>query len=221
MGGSVANRSFVIGVLLTALVLGVAGSTWILSPTLRERVLLVGLVSGVPGVQAAAARALEDYPTRNAALALVAFVNWAHQPPIDLRRASTTLSTPDHSTAEDRSWTIALLELAKCLPDASKPALDEIDPAERRRLYECLEEKSRAWDQARRPRLELAGKGFRSLCALTGQTFETRCQHHGSSASWGSLTDAQWSHALGSLNGWALQTFGGEILAAASGSSAG
>ena len=147
--------------------------------------------------------------------------SWPHQPPIDLRRASYTLATSDRSTGEDRDWTLALLEQAECLPEAPKPALDEIPRAERRLLYECLEEKSRAWDQARGPRLELAGRGFRSLCALTGQTFETRCQHHGSSASWGSLSDAQWSRALGSLNGWALQTFGGELLAAAGGSSHG
>jgi hypothetical protein len=221
MGESVAKQSFVIGLLLTALAVGVGGSAWVLSPTLRERVLLIGLVSGVSGVQASAARALEDYPTRNAALALVTFVNWAHQPPIDLRRASYTLSRPDRSTTEDRSWTLALLEHAECLGEAPTPALDEIPRAERRGLYECLEEKSGAWEQGRRRRLELAGSGFRSLCALTGQTFDTRCQHHGSSASWGSLTDAEWSRALGSLNGWALQAFGGEILAAASGSSKG
>lgn len=215
------KRGFVIGLLLAALLLGLVGSSWMLSPTLRERVLLLGLVSGVSGVQAGAARALRDYPTRATALALVTFVNWAHQPPIDLRRASSTLARPDDSTREDRISTLALLDRAACLPRASDTALAEIPRAERRRLYECLEAKGRAWDEARRPRLELAGKGFRSLCALTGHTFETRCQHHGGSVSWGSMTDAEWSRALGSLNGWALQTFGGELLAAATGGSQG
>jgi hypothetical protein len=215
MGRSVAKRGFVIGMLLAALVASVGASTWKLSPTLRERVFLLGLASGVPVVQAGAARALEDYPTRATALALVAFVNWAHQPPIDLRRASHALARPDRATTEDLAWTLALLERASCLPEGSEPALAGISQGERRLLYECLEEKGDTWEQARRPRLELAGSGFRSLCTLTGQTFETRCQHHGGSASWGSLTDTQWSRALGSLNGWALQTFGGELLAAA------
>jgi hypothetical protein len=213
----VPKRGLIIGLLLAALVAGI-GATWTLSPTLRERVFLLGLASGVPVVQAGAARALEDYPTRSTALALVAFVHWAHQPPIDLRPASHTLATPDRATAEDRAWTLALLERSGCLPQGSELALGEIPQGERRRLYECLEEKSDAWEQARRPRLELAGSGFRSLCALTGQTFETQCRHYGSSASWGSLSDAQWSRALGSLNGWALQTLGGELLATAAGS---
>ena len=90
-------------------------------------------------------------------------------------------------------------------------------------LHACLEQKKQAWDELRRPQLELAGKGFRSLCKLTGRTFETRCQihGHGGSASWGTLTDAEWSRALGVLNGWALETFGGELLASAAGSRAG
>jgi hypothetical protein len=217
----VTKRGVLIGSVLAALVVGIAGSAWSLSPTLRERVLLLGLVTGIPAVQTASARALEDYPTHATALALVTFVNWAHEPPIDLQRASLTLAKPDRGSADDLVFTLALLERAGCVPEAAPPALAKLSRAERRQLYECLERKKKAWDELRRPRLELAGSGFRSLCTLTGQTFETRCRHHGGSSSWGSLTDAEWSRALGSLNGWALGTFGGEMLAAAAGSSKG
>jgi len=57
----------------------VLGAGWIyvfkLSPIIAEKVLIVALFSKMPPIQRVAIKALRDYPTKHAALALVVFIN--------------------------------------------------------------------------------------------------------------------------------------------------
>jgi hypothetical protein len=66
-----------LGILLVAplVIGGLLLGAWHVSPALRERSLEIVLAFGPYPVKKYAAGALRDYPTRNAALALVAFLN--------------------------------------------------------------------------------------------------------------------------------------------------
>ena len=73
------RRKVLAAVGAAALGVMVLGTTWMyvfkLTPVVTEKLLIVALYSRVPPVQRVAIKALRDYPTKHAAIALVAFIN--------------------------------------------------------------------------------------------------------------------------------------------------
>ena len=73
------RRKVLAAVGAVALGVMVLGATWMyvfkLTPVVTEKLLIVALYSRVPPVQRVAIKALRDYPTKHAAIALVAFIN--------------------------------------------------------------------------------------------------------------------------------------------------
>lgn len=73
------RRKVLAAVGAAALGVMVLGATWMyvlkLTPVVTEKLLIVALYSRVPPVQRVAIKALRDYPTKHAAIALVAFIN--------------------------------------------------------------------------------------------------------------------------------------------------
>jgi hypothetical protein len=131
-----------------------------LTTVVAEKALIVALFSRVPPVQRVAIQQLRGYPTRHAAIALVAFIN---------------------------------LKNLQEMPDPKKPDTPE-DKARRR---------------AQRVRdLALAERATETLCLLSGQSFGTYFKRERYGHSWGSLSEEKWPTVLGSVDRWALETFG-------------
>ncbi len=79
------------------------------------------------------------------------------------------------------------------MPDPKKPDTPE-DQARRR---------------AQRVRdLELAERATETLCLLSGQSFGTYFKRERYGHSWGRLSEDKWPTVLGSVDRWALETFG-------------
>jgi hypothetical protein len=88
-------------------------ATWMyvfkVTPVVAEKMLVAALFSRVPPVQQVAIKALRDYPTRHAAIALVAFINLKNlQEPEDPKRPWT----PEEK-AKKRQQRIRDLKLAE------------------------------------------------------------------------------------------------------------
>jgi hypothetical protein len=197
-----------------------AGVGWSSSVSFREKVLLVGLASGIDEVQSESAKALRDHPSTTAAVALLAFVNVKYRPPLDTRGLEQAFTHPERASEADRARVAEMLARFECPPGAEHP----IDPrrlseAERETIAACMREKYEIFEEEREKDAKVADRGLLSLCILTGHDFGTHYEKTGSGYSWGSLSDERWARALGRLNGWAFETFAvdaiGGILAAA------
>jgi hypothetical protein len=197
-----------------------AGVAWSSSVSFREKVLLVGLASGVDEIQRESANSLRDYPSTTSAVALLAFVNLKYRPPLDTRGLEEAFRHPERASDPERERVTKMLARLECPPGAEHP----IDPrrlsdAERETIAACMREKYEVFEEEREKDAKVAERGLLSLCVLTGHDFGTYYEKTGTGYSWGSLSDERWGRALGRLNGWAFETFAvdaiGGVLAAA------
>lgn len=200
-------------VVLPLLAAAGAGAAWISSVSFREKVLLVGLASGVDEIQRASADALRDYPSTMSAVGLLAFVNLKYRAPLDTRGLEEAFNHPEDASEADLQRVTEMLALFECPPGAEHP----VDPrrlsdADREGIVSCMRQKYELFEAERKRDAKVAERAFLSLCVLTGHDFGTYYEKTPGGYSWGSLSDDRWSRALARLNGWALETFAVDAL---------
>ncbi len=154
------------------------------SPSVTEKALMLGLISGHPWIQKSCAEKLRDYPTKTTVLTLVAFVNLKHPRP-------TERFLEFKKEAEEKK--------KKASPDSFQLSRDE---------YSALEERAKREATLQEP---LASEALISLGFLTGHSFGSYFKEEKYGYSWGTLSESDWKKVLGEMNAWALKTFGGRL----------
>jgi hypothetical protein len=205
------GRRFAIGLLVAALGSGVGfGSAWAWSPGFREAALLAGLASGIDPLQYQSAYLLQEHPTERAVLALIAFVNLAHEPPVERTPWERLLARPHEVSEPELLERIAALREWECVePSADRAALLHALESSRESLEHCVTAELDAEDAARERARELARRALYSVCVLTGEAFGTDFDPLRNG--YGTLAADEWRASLSELNLWNAQTFGAEL----------
>ena len=177
------SRALLVIVLLSA---AAGAAAWQLSPSFQEKVYLLCLVSGQSHLQEWGAKQLKRYPSKAAALSLIAFINLYAPDDGRLREIAAQLREIDRELREE-----------ELLPE-EEDALRE----RQKTLKQAQDHEKAQFEQSYPERARLANIGVTSLCVLSGQSFGTHCEGVAHNFSHASVEKKEWSEVRSRVNSW-------------------